>query len=225
MPLLSVIIPVYNEASTIKEILERINAIDIDKEVIVVDDGSFDGTSRILGDIKYDNMKLIHHTSNRGKGAAFLTGLSNATGEFVIIQDADLEYDPQDYFKLISAIKGNNADLVLGARFLKGYRGLFWHRIGNRTITWLLNILFGSRLNDSHACYKLAPRSVFNSLGLKGAGFEIDAEIVCNVLKKKMRILQVPVSYNPRSYKAGKKIRWLDGLWAIFYMFKYRFTD
>src|SRR3989338_10772611 len=137
MPLLSVIVPVYNEAKTIRQILEKINSVDIDKEIIVVDDGSCDGTEKVLRDIKYNNLKIIHHSSNRGKGAAFLTGLSHAQGEYIIIQDADLEYDPNDYLKLMEAMKENNADIVLGARFKKGYRGLFIHRFGNRLITGL----------------------------------------------------------------------------------------
>jgi len=225
MPLLSIIVPVYNEANTIKQILEKMNSTGIDQEIIVVDDGSGDGTDKILRDIRYDNLKLIHHTSNRGKGAAFLTGLSLATGEFVIIQDADLEYDPRNYSALLSATKENRASLVLGVRFFTGYHGLFWHRIGNRALTGLLNILFATSLNDAYTCYKLASRDTFNSLGLKGTGFEIDTQIICNALKKKIPILQVPVSYHPRSYKEGKKIRWFDGLRAIYYILKYRFLN
>jgi len=223
MPLLSIIVPVYNEANTIKQILEKINALGIEKEVIVVDDGSHDGTDRVLRDIKYDELKVIHHTSNRGKGAAFLTGLANASGEFVIIQDADLEYEPNDYLKLMDAIKEDNADIVLGLRFQKGYRGLLIHRLGNRLLTFILNFLFHSKINDYATCYKLARKSVFNNLNLEATGFDIDVEIICNALKKNMRILEIPISYHPRTYRAGKKIRWEDGIWAIFYMFKYRF--
>lgn len=223
MQLLSVIIPVYNEVNTIKQILEKINAVNIDKEIIVVDDGSYDGTDKVLRDCSYDKLKVIHHTSNRGKGAAFLTGLNHALGEFVIIQDADLEYDPRDYPVLVSAIKDGNADLILGARFLNERRGLFWHRMGNMVLTGLLNLLFGSRINDCTTCYKLAPKAVFDSLRLKNTGFEIDVEIVCNAIKNKKRILQVPVNYSPRTYRQGKKIRWGDGLRAIFCILKYRF--
>lgn len=225
MALLSVIVPVYNEVGSIKKILEKINQVDIDKEIIVINDGSFDGTDKILRNIKYDNLKIIQHTNNRGKGAAFLTGLSIATGEFVIIQDADLEYNPYDYLKMIEVIKEKQVDMVLGARFFKGYKGLFLHRLGNRLLTVLLNILFNSRFNDYATCYKLARRSTFNTLSLKARGFEIDAEIVCKALKKRKKILEIPVSYNPRTYSAGKKIRWLDGLWALFYMLKYRFVN
>ncbi len=225
MPLLSVIVPVYNEKKTIKEILEKIQSVPIDKEIIVVDDGSSDGTDKILRDMQYRNLKVIHHPTNRGKGAAFLTGLSNASGEFVIIQDADLEYEPNDYLKMVKAINENNADIILGARFLKGHVGLFAHRWGNRLLTGLLNLLFNTRLNDYATCYKFARKTTWESLNLRAVGFDIEVEIICNALKNKKHILEVPISYYPRTYKAGKKIRWWDGLWTVFYMFKYRFAD
>lgn len=224
MPLLSVIVPVYNEAGTIRRILEIINSVDVEKEIIIVNDGSSDGTENALRDVKYGNLKVIHHDQNRGKGAAFLTGLGNATGEFVIIQDADLEYDPRDYPALIRAIKESGADIALGARFLKGHHGLLLHRIGNRILTSLLNFLFKSRLNDYATCYKLARKSTWDALKLKATGFDIDVEIICNILKNKQRLLEVPVLYTPRTYKSGKKIRLKDGFWAIFYMLKYRFA-
>jgi glycosyltransferase involved in cell wall biosynthesis len=223
MPLLSVIVPVYNEAKTAGEILAKINSLALDKEIIVVDDGSTDGTGRILRSINYPNLKVIHHSGNRGKGAAFLTGLANAAGEFVIIQDADLEYEPADFPALLERIRQGEADFVLGARFLKGHQGLFIHRLGNKFLTALLNTLFKGRLNDYATCYKLARKSTFAELDLKETGFEIDVEIVCNAIKKNMRIAEVPVRYNPRTYKSGKKIRWNDGLWAIFTMLKCRF--
>lgn len=222
MPQLSVIIPAYNEAKTLKQILEKIESVDIDKEIIVVDNGSTDESRKILREIKYFNLKVIHHTSNRGKGAGILTGLSQANGEFVIIQDADLEYDPNDYHKLMDAIKEDRADLVLGARFTEGHRGLFMHRLGNRVLTGLFNFLFKSSLNDYATCYKLARKSTYDKLNLKARGFDIDVEIMANALRNKMRILEVPVAYIPRTYRQGKKIRWVDGLWAILYMLKYR---
>jgi glycosyltransferase involved in cell wall biosynthesis len=225
MPLLSVIVPVYNEAKTLIKIIEKIHSVDIDKEIIIVDDGSYDGTDKILRGIKYNNLKVIHHSANRGKGAAFLTGLSCATGEFVVIQDADLEYDPNDYLRLMNAIKGNNADFVLGARFIDGHQGLFIHRLGNRFLTYLINFLFKARLNDYATCYKLARRDIWQGLSLNSEGFDIDVEIVAKVLKRKLPIAQVPISYYPRSYSEGKKVRWGDGLWAICSMFKYRFVD
>jgi glycosyltransferase involved in cell wall biosynthesis len=220
---LSVIVPVYNEAKTIRQILEKISAIPLDKEIIVVDDGSCDGTSRILHEMHLPNLKLIFHTSNRGKGAAFLTGLDNASGEYVIIQDADLEYDPNDYLKLIDTIKSSGVEMILGARFTHGYKGLLAHRLGNRLLSSFLNFLFGSRLNDCYACYKLLRRDVAIGLGLKGQTFNIDIEIVAKVLKRGYRIREVPIAYYPRNFQEGKKIRWNDGLRALFYMLRYRF--
>lgn len=225
MPLLSVIVPVYNEADTISQILERINAVSLDKEIIVVDDGSQDGTDKALRSIRYDNLKVIHHTTNRGKGAAFLIGLSKARGDYIIIQDADLEYDPQDYFQLLEAVRLGRADIAIGARFLGPRKGLFMHWLGNKLITGLLNFLFAPHLNDYSSCYKLAARDTWYALGLKASRFDIEAEIVCKALKKKKRILDVPISYYPRNYREGKKIRWIDGLWSIFYIFKYRFLE
>lgn len=224
MPLLSVIVPVYNEVKTVKEILQKIASLDIDKEIIVVDDGSNDGSDKLLNEIDDKTVKVIHHTTNRGKGAAFLTGLHNATGEYVIIQDADLEYDPNDYYKMLEAIKHDGVDFVLGARFKHGYRGLFFHRLGNRSLTWLINLFFKAQLNDYATCYKLARRDIFNSLNFKGVGFDLEVEIICKILKRRLKIAEVPVLYTPRTYKAGKKIRVKDGLWSIFYLFKYRFS-
>jgi glycosyltransferase involved in cell wall biosynthesis len=223
MPKLSVIVPVYNEEKTIIQILNKILSINIDKEVIVVNDGSLDDTGRLLSLIKEPNLKVIHHASNRGKGAAFISGLTNASGEFVLIQDADLEYDPADYSKMMDAILRSESDaMVLGIRFIKGYHGLFLHRLGNGALTTFLNLIFGSHLNDYATCYKLALRSVFNRLNLRSSGFDIDVEIVCSALKKGFNIIEVPVSYHPRSYKQGKKIRLNDAFWALFYMLKYR---
>lgn len=225
MPLLSVIIPVYNEAKTIRQILDKINAVDVDKEIIVVNDGSIDQTVRILQDIHYSNLKVIHHSSNRGKGAAFLTGLSYAAGDFIIIQDADLEYSPGDYLKLLEAMNTHKADIVLGVRFKQEYRGLFIHRLGNRFLTGLLNFLFGMKLNDCFTCYKLIRRQTVSNLGLREKNFTIETEIVSKAAKKGLHIIEVPVSYCPRSYSEGKKIRIIDGLNAVFGIIKYRFTD
>ena len=225
MPLLSVIVPVYNEAKTIRQILEKINSVGIDKEIIVVDDGSCDGTEKILENVKYNNLRVIHHSSNRGKGAAFLTGLSHARGDFIIIQDADLEYEPGDYLILMEAIKQDSADIVLGARFKKCYRGLFIHEFGNRLITGLLNFLFGLKLNDSFTCYKLFRKDTINLLNLKEKSFTIETEIVAKAAKRELRIVEVPISYHPRPYSEGKKIRCKDGIRAIMTIIKYRFID
>lgn len=222
MPLLSVIVPVYNEAKTISRILEKINSVNIDKEIVVVDDGSSDDTGKILHEIKYPNLKIIYHATNRGKGAAFLTGLSHAEGEFVIIQDADLEYDPNDYFKLMDVMEKENADIVLGARFMKGYQGLFLHRMGNRFLTKLMNVMFGVHFNDCFTCYKLVRRQKLQFLNLQARGFDIDMEIIAKALKNKLRISETLISYNPRSYAEGKKIRCKDGISAALSILKYR---
>ncbi len=225
MPQLSVIIPVYNEAKTIKTLIEKVNAVGLDKEVIVVDDGSSDGTGKILRDLALPHVKVIHHTRNRGKGAAFLTGLSNATGEFIVIQDADLEYDPKEYFRLMEEIKTGNVDLVLGARFTKGYHGSLIPRIGNRFLTNLLNFLFGSKLNDIFTCYKVCLRQALLGLNLVSQSFTIETEIMAKALKRKWRIREIPISYQPRSYAEGKKIRVRDGIAAIISIIKYRIQD
>jgi glycosyltransferase involved in cell wall biosynthesis len=225
MPQLSVIVPVYNEAKTIRQILEKINSVNIDKEIIVVDDGSSDGTDKILREIKYDNLKVIHHTSNRGKGSAILTGLLHGAGELVVIQDADLEYDPNDYLKLIKPIKQGVADLVLGVRFTKGYSGLLIHRWGNIFLTGLLNLLFNTRLNDCFTCYKMLRRDTVNMLNLRARSFDIEVEIVTKAIRNKLRIVEIPISYHPRSYSEGKKIRLRDGIWAALNILKTRFRQ
>ncbi|MCU0652503.1 MAG: glycosyltransferase family 2 protein [Candidatus Omnitrophica bacterium] len=221
MPLLSVVVPVYNEAKTIREILEKISAVNIDKEIIVVDDGSSDDTGKILREIKYSNLKVIHHTSNRGKGAAFLTGLSHAQGEYVVIQDADLEYDPQDYPKLMEAIIKENADFVLGARFLEGHTGLFMHRQGNKFLTRLFNFFFNTKFNDYSTCYKLFRRDALSLLNLESNSFDIDVEILAKAIKKKLKPSEAMIAYYPRTYAQGKKIRWIHGVQAIMAIIKY----
>ena len=225
MPQLSVIVPVYNEAKTIREILEKINSVPIDKEIIVVDDGSSDGTDKILRGMEWNNLLVIHHSGNRGKGAAVSTGLSNAKGEYIIIQDADLEYDPADYLKLMEAMKKEMADLVLGSRFMKGYKGLLVHRLGNRFLTRLVNLLFGVKLNDCFTCYKLFRREAIRDFNLRAKGFDIEIEIITKAIKKKLRLSEVFISYHPRSYTEGKKIRIRDGLKAAFSILKYRFSQ
>lgn len=224
MPLLSVIIPVYNESKTIRQILEKIESVNIDKEIIVIDDSSNDGTDKILREIKYADLKIIHHTSNRGKGAALVTGLGHVTGEYVIIQDADLEYDPNDYLKLMNAVRNDDVDLVLGARFTKGYHGLFVPRFGNRFLTAVLNSLFNVKLNDCFTCYKMLQAKTIKSFDLKSQSFDIEIEIITKAIKNKLRIKEIPISYSPRTYKEGKKIRWKDGLCAILSIIKYRLS-
>ncbi len=222
--MLSVIVPVYNEAKTIKQVIDRIIAVPIEKEIIVVDDSSTDGTDKILRDLRYDNLKVIHHSSNRGKGAAVVTGISQAVGEYVIVQDADLEYDPADFLKLMEEMQKGAGDLILGARFTEKYHGMSIPKAGNRFLTGLMNILFGVKLNDCFTCYKLMRRQDLLGLALGSNSFDIEIEIVAKAAKKKMRIAEVAVSYNPRTYQEGKKIRIIDGIWAALRIFKFRLS-
>jgi glycosyltransferase involved in cell wall biosynthesis len=222
MPLLSVIIPAYNEAGTIRQILEKIQAVPIQKEIIVVDDGSTDATVAIVRCLQGPNLKIIHHTSNRGKGSAVATGLVHATGDYCIIQDADLEYDPNDYLKLLTVVQAGEADVALGARFTRGYRGLLVHRLGNRFLTGLINILFGARLNDCFSCYKLLRRETLQALALTSQGFDIEAEIIVKATRRHLRVKEIPVYYRPRQFCEGKKIRIKDGLWVAFEIIRMR---
>lgn len=223
MSLLSVIIPVYNEVSTLKDILEKIYSVDVDKEIIVVDDGSSDGTLDLLSEIEGKGIKIIYCAKNRGKGAAFLTGIENSRGEFVIPQDADLEYNPQDYVALIDYALKNNLAVVYGSRFLKTWRTTsFWHYLVNKFLTTITNILFGSSLTDMETCYKLVRLDLIKKLNLSSSGFEIEPEITAKILKQGYKIAEIPISYKSRFYHQGKKIGWKDGISSIFCLLKLR---
>ncbi len=228
MPLLSVIVPVYNEAKTVAQIIEKIRDVPIDKEIIIVEDCSTDGTLNVLQDILKRSgsygTRVIYHSDNQGKGASVKDGLREATGEFVVIQDADLEYDPREYTHLLQPLSQNQADLVLGSRFNSGHTGLVLHRLGNRLLTGMVNFLFGAKLNDYATCYKMARKATLDDLNLKVDGFHIDVEIVCKALKRHKRIVEVPIAYYPRGYAEGKKIRWFHGLQAIVSILRHRFV-
>jgi len=215
--------PVYNEEKTIEKIVSIIESVKIDKEIIIVDDASCDRTGEILRGLKRPGIKVFSHKVNSGKGAAVRTGLKNSSGEIVIIQDADLEYDPRDYPNLIAPILSNQADFVLGIRFTKGYKGLIAHRLGNLFLTWLQNVLYGCRLSDTHTCYKVTRREVFNSFDLKSNDFSLEQEIISKALKRSLRIIEVPIAYHPRSYSQGKKIRYHDAFDVIIHMLRLRF--
>ena len=226
--LLSVIIPVYNEVSTILEILEAVNSVDIDKEIVVVNNGSSDGTTEKLRSIdysKFKNIKVIQCSENRGKGAAFLTGLLNSSGEFVIIQDADLEYNPQDYHALLDLARINNAAVVYGSRFLSGKNKMSpLQYMANRFLTFITNMFFGTSLTDMETCYKMVKRDVLLGLGLQAKKFEMEPEITIKLIKKGLKINEVPISYQGRSYSGGKKIGWVDGCAALFLIIKLKFS-
>lgn len=216
---LSVLIPVYNEGASVAEIVERVAALDIDKEIIIVDDGSIDTTPDILRELVVHDLQVIRHPENRGKGAAIRTALAAATGDAVIIQDADLEYDPEDYVPLLEAFASEHADAVYGVRDLSGQR--FYMRWGNRLITLATNLLFRTRLHDMETCYKLVDGKVMKSLGLRSDGFDIEGEITARLLRRGLRIREVPIRYYPR-YE-GKKLSPLDGIPTLWALIKYRF--
>ncbi len=222
---LTVIVPVYNENKTVRHLLEVIQSVPVSKEIIIVDDGSTDGTREMLKESpQTPEIRMIYHDKNRGKGSAVRTGIRAALGDVIIIQDADLEYDPMDYLLLLDAMQTNNAHVVYGSRFLKKKpASSFWHRWVNYFLTGLTNILFGSRLTDMETCYKLFRTSCLRAISLGSDGFEIEVEITAKMLKGGEKIIEVPISYKGRSFHEGKKIGWKDGVKAVWALFRYRF--
>lgn len=224
---LSVIIPVFNEKKTIKAILDKVKKLSFINDIVVVDDGSFDGTKKILKSFsKQKKIKTIFHNKNQGKGSAVKTALKYVKGDYAIIQDADLEYDPSDYKKLIKPIKEGKAQVVYGSRFTGEHRNMFfWHMQANKFLTLITNILYNTTLSDMETCYKLFPVSMARQLKLKSKRFDFEPEITAKILRKKIRIYEVPISYAGREYHEGKKISWHDGIWALWALFWYRFFD
>jgi glycosyltransferase involved in cell wall biosynthesis len=221
--LLSIIIPAFNEAAFLPEVVRRVEATPYDKEIIIVDDGSTDGTRSYLEGLAKDNTKVILHEKNLGKGAALRSGISTATGDIIIIQDADFEYDPKDYPVLLEPIVEGKADVVYGSRFLGGpHRVLFfWHSVGNSLITMLSNMLTDLNLTDMETGYKVFRREVFDEITIESNRFGFEPEITAKVAKNGFRVYEVPISYSGRSYQEGKKITWKDGIKAIFTILKY----
>jgi glycosyltransferase involved in cell wall biosynthesis len=224
---LSVVIPVYNEKETINEILKRVQSAAQDKEIIVVDDRSTDGTTELLSQISDDNITVLFHPVNRGKGAALRTGFERVTGDIVIVQDADLEYDPSEYGRLIEPILDGRADVVYGSRFTGGPQRVlfFWHYVGNKFLTLLSNMFTNMNLSDMETCYKVFRAQLLEKITIKSNRFGFEPEITAKFAKLKCRIYEVPISYSGRNYEEGKKITWTDGFAALFHIIRFRFFN
>ncbi|MBI4927267.1 MAG: glycosyltransferase family 2 protein [Anaerolineae bacterium] len=225
---LTVIIPVYNEIKTIEEILRRVKKTGVAQEILIVDDGSSDGTREFLATLKDDPLiRVVLHEKNQGKGAAVRTGIREAAGDYLIIQDADLEYDPRDYPALMQPIEEGVAEVVFGSRFLGAARRpiLFWNMIANKILTFMTNILYNNILTDMETGYKLFARSIALDMPLHARGFEFEPEFTAKLLKRRVRIYEVPIRFTPREYSEGKKIKMSDAFVAVWALLKYRFVD
>jgi glycosyltransferase involved in cell wall biosynthesis len=225
---ISILIPVFNEAKTIKEILRRVQAVQVADEIVVVDDGSTDTTRQVLDGLKdQSNVRIFYHEQNQGKGAAVRTAIQHASGDVLIIQDADLEYDPRDIPTLLIPIYEEMADVVYGSRFLGGARRpiLFWNMVANKILTLVTNVLYNNILTDMETGYKVFRKEVVADMPLHARRFEFEPEFTAKVLKRKVRIFEVPITFNPRDYSEGKKIKMKDAFIAMWTLFKYRFVD
>ena len=227
----TILIPVFNEVRTVEEIIRRVRTADscgLEKEIVLVDDASTDGTGDLLKKIPQDNgLKIVSHPYNRGKGAALRTALDHATGEIILIQDADLEYDPSDYPGLLRPILDGRADVVYGSRFAGGTHRvlLFWHYMANRFLTLLSNVLCNLNLTDMETCYKVFRRQCLEGLTLNSNRFGIEPELPAKLARRRLRFYETGINYSGRDYSEGKKINWKDGLAALWFIFRYRFFD
>lgn len=230
---LSIIIPVYNEEKTLLELLNRVNAVslnNIEKEIIIVDDFSTDSTRQILKKLE-KKYKIIYNEKNKGKGATVIRGLKQSTGDILLIQDADLEYDPQDYHILLKPILNNETKVVYGSRLLhpdfkaNGHPTFILHAIGNKVLSILTSLIYFRKITDMETCYKVFTRDVIEGMTLRSKRFDFEPEITAKIIRRKFKIKEVPISFNPRSFNEGKKITWKDGLQHLFYLIKYRFID
>ncbi len=228
---LSIVIPVYNEKDTLAALVKRVKEVDlgeIQKEIILVDDASTDGSRDILHQLEKDDptLKISFKEVNSGKGATLKEGFKHTTGEYVIVQDADLEYEPRDYKKLLRALKEEDADVVYGSRFSGSYEDMSsLHYFGNKLLTMVTNLLFGIMLTDMETCYKLVPGDFIRELDIKSPRFNFEPEITAKILKSGLKIREVPISYKGRSHSEGKKITWRDGMAAVATLLKFRFTN
>jgi glycosyltransferase involved in cell wall biosynthesis len=225
---LSVIVPAFNERNTIVEIVRRMRAVELPmaREIVVVDDGSNDGTRDVLKQLDDSTLRVVYHPENRGKGAAIRTGLEYVTGDLVLIQDADLEYDPDDWPKLLNPVLKGRAVVVYGSRFTGERRNmLFWHWVANRFLSLVANVLFNSTLSDMETGHKLFDRRIIDQVPLRARSFDFEPEVTAKLLKAGIRIYEVPISYAGRTLEEGKKITWQDGAIALWTLVKYRFVD
>jgi glycosyltransferase involved in cell wall biosynthesis len=225
---LSVIVPVFDERNTVVEIVRRMRAVDlpVDLEIVIVDDGSTDGTRDVLRQLADSTVRVINHDVNRGKGAAIRSGLEHVTGDLVLVQDADLEYDPEDWPKLLTPILRGKASVVYGSRFTGERRNmLFLHWVGNRFLSLVTNVLYNTTLSDMETCYKLFDRTLLDGITLRAQRFEFEPEVTAKLLRRGIRIYEVPISYTGREFEEGKKITWRDGFIALWTLVKYRFVD
>ena len=226
-PLVSVVMPAYNERDTIDEIIRRVLSVPLRVELIVVDDGSTDGTRDMLQSLQRElGFKLVLQPQNGGKGSALRTGFQQVTGDIVVIQDADLEYSPEEYPSLIELICAGRADVVYGSRFLGRHRVfLFTHYMGNKLLTFLTNVLYNTILTDMETCFKVMRVEVLRSFALHSDGFGIEPELTAKIFKRGYRVYEIPITYDGRGYTEGKKITWRDGVVALWVLLKYRFTE
>ena len=225
---LSVLMPVYNEEPTLRQIVERVLRVNLEKEIIIVNDASKDRSPLIMEELKKEHPELIvlHHSVNQGKGAAIRTALSHASGDYVVIQDGDLEYDPEEFHKLLEPIVKFKADAVYGSRFTGIHKNMFfWHLLGNKFLSFITDLLYNTTITDMETCYKLVKAEIFKRIPLKSRRFEFEPEITAKLLKRKIRIFEVPISYAGREFEEGKKITWRDGFSALWALIKYRFVD
>ncbi len=228
--ILSVVMPVYNEKNTVLKIIDKVLKLDMVKELIVVDDCSKDGTADILKNSRFDErVKVFYHEKNMGKGAALRTGFGKVSGDVVVIQDADLEYNPKEFVEMIKPIEEGMADVVYGSRLSGGKPQrmyLFWHKAGNDFLTFVTNILFNSTLTDMETCYKMFRKSVIDNIKIRSNDFSVEPELTAKILRNKdLRIYETPISYYGRNYNEGKKITWKHGFGALWTLVKYRLTD
>lgn len=224
---LSIIIPVYNERNTLQEVVRRCRAAELPcaREIVIVDDGSTDGSEQIAKGMEDSTVRAVKQGTNRGKGAAVRKGIEVASGDYVLIQDADLEYDPEDWKKLVAPVLAGKATVVYGSRFTGERRNMmFWHWIGNRFLSLVTNVLYNTTLSDMETCYKLAPTELVRSLDIRANRFEFEPELTAKLLRRRVRIYEVPISYAGREFDEGKKITWQDGFAALATLIKYRFS-